>query len=176
MVFLHDKSFVPYLTAEEIGERVAALGAQISADYAGLCPLFIGILNGSFIFAADLFRALEIDAAISFVKLSSYDGTSSTGHVVRAIGLKEDIAGRHVIIVEDIVDTGKTLHDFLPGLRQQGPASLKIATFLNKESARIAPVTPDYVGFEIPDRFVVGYGLDYDGLGRQLPGLWQLAG
>src|SRR4051812_12805697 len=111
---VHDKTFIPFLSQAIISERVKAIAQQINEDYAGKNPLMLGILNGSFIFAADLFRALNIDAAISFIKLASYKGTSSTDHVVTAIGLEEDIHGRHVIIVEDIVDTGKTLHSFLP--------------------------------------------------------------
>ena len=173
-VQIHDKTFIPYLEKSVLDARIAALGAEISRDYEGKRPLFIGILNGAFIFAADLFRALTIEAEISFIKLASYKGTSSTGHVVTAIGLEEKLAGRHVIILEDIVDTGKTLHAFLPEIAQRGPASLKIATLLTKLDALTHDVRPDYVGFAIRDKFVVGYGLDYDGLGRQLPALYTV--
>lgn len=171
---MHDKRFEPYIDEAAIAARVRELGAQISRDYEGLNPLFIAILNGSFIFAADLFRTLGIGAEISFIKLASYKGTSSTGHVVTAIGMEEQLGGRHVIILEDIVDTGKTLHAFLPEILQRHPASLKIATFLSKPEARAHEVPTDYVGFEIPNNFVVGYGLDYDGLGRNLPQLYTL--
>jgi len=174
MVSIHDKTFGPFISRQEIDARVAALGAQISADYAGKRPLIIAILNGSFIFAADLFRALTIEAEISFIKLASYKGTSSTGHVVTAIGMEEKLNGRHVIILEDIIDTGKTLHSFLPEILHRGPESLKIATFLSKPDALTHEVRADYVGFEIPNNFVVGYGLDYDGLGRNLPELYTL--
>jgi hypoxanthine phosphoribosyltransferase len=172
---VHDKVFTPYIGAAAIQGRITELAQQISKDYAGLTPLFISILNGSFIFAADLFRSLPIEAEISFIKLASYKGTSSTGHVVTAIGMEENLTGRHVIIVEDIIDTGKTLHSFLPELLARQPASLKIATFLSKPEALQYDIQPDYVGFEIPNKFVVGYGLDYDGLGRNIPELYILS-
>lgn len=162
-----DKTFVPYLDAAQIAVRVSALAAQISADYAGKKPLFLGILNGSFIFAADLFREISVEAEISFVKLASYKGVSSTGHVVTAIGLEESLHERHIIIVEDIIDTGRTMASFLKEVWRQGPASVRIATFLSKPQALQVPdLKADYIGFEIPNRFVLGYGLDYDGYGR----------
>jgi hypoxanthine phosphoribosyltransferase len=173
-VQVHDKRFTPYISRADIEARVAGLGMEISRDYDGMRPIFIAILNGSFIFAADLFRALTIEAEISFIKLASYKGTSSTGNVVTAIGMEERLGGRHVIILEDIVDTGKTLYSFLPEITQRSPASVKIATFLSKPEALVYEVHADYVGFEIPDNFVVGYGLDYDGLGRNLPELYTL--
>ena len=172
---VHDKQFVPYIDAAKIQYRVTELGQQLSKDYEGKKPLFIAILNGSFIFAADLFRAISIEAEISFIKLASYKGTTSTGHVVTAIGMEEKLSGRHVVIVEDIIDTGKTLSSFLPEIEQRGPASVKIATFLSKPDALLHEVKADYIGFEIPNRFVLGYGLDYDGLGRNIPELLQLA-
>ena len=174
MVVVHDKTFVPYITRDQINVRVAELGAIISQDYQDKRPLIIAILNGSFIFAADLFRALTIEAEISFIKLASYKGTSSTGNVVTAVGMEEKLKDRHVIILEDIVDTGKTLHSFLPEILQRGPQSIRIATFLSKPEALLHDIKPDYVGFEIPSSFVVGYGLDYDGLGRNYPDLYVL--
>jgi hypoxanthine phosphoribosyltransferase len=174
MITIHDKVFIPFLPKEQIKQRVRALAWKINADYAGKKPLVLGILNGSFIFAADLFRELAIEAEISFIKLASYKGTSTTGHVVTAIGLEENLSGRHVIIVEDIIDTGKTLHTFLPQIQLQQPASLKIATFLTKPTALRYDVKADYIAFEIENKFVVGYGLDYDGLGRNLPDLYIL--
>jgi hypoxanthine phosphoribosyltransferase len=171
---IHDKVFHSYIDKEGIQERIHEMGLQISHDYKGKKPLFICILNGSFIFAADLFRAITIEAEISFIKLASYKGTSSTGSVIIAIGLDENLHNRHIIIVEDIVDTGKTLNTFLPELMQRQPASLKIATFLSKPDALQYDVKSDYVGYEIPNKFVVGYGLDYDGLGRNLPSLYIL--
>lgn len=169
---VHDKDFEVFISKETIQERIAELATQISKDYAGLDPLFIGILNGSFIFASDLFRALSIDAEISFIKLASYKGTSSSGNIITAIGLDENIYQRHVIIVEDIIDTGKTLSSFLPELLQRNPASVKIAAFLSKPEARQYEIQASYIGFEIPDKFVVGYGLDYDRLGRNLADLY----
>jgi len=167
-------NYIPFLSEKLIAGRVEELGAQINSDYEGKNPLLIAVLNGSFIFAADLFRQLTIPASISFVKLASYKGTTSTGNVVTAIGLEENLNGRHVIVVEDIIDTGKTLSAFLPELMQRGPASLKVATFLSKPEARTHPVIADYCGFEIENRFVVGYGLDHDGQGRNLPALYIL--
>jgi hypoxanthine phosphoribosyltransferase len=175
-VTLHDKSFDSYLSEQTILDRVRELAEQISRDYAGKRPpLFIGILNGAFMFASDLFKHLSIDAEISFIKLASYSGTKSTGKVITAIGLDQDLIGRDVIIIEDIVDTGKTLHEFLPKLQHSQPASMRIATLLHKPEATLFDLNLDYVGFSIPNKFVVGYGLDYDGLGRNLREIYQLA-
>ena len=173
---VHDKSFEPYLSAAEIEERVKALAMQINEDYADKKPLFIAILNGSFMFASDLFKFVTVPAEICFIKLASYKGTKSSGQVITAIGLDIDIHDRHVIIVEDILDTGKTLNHFLPQLNHQQPASMKICVLLHKAEATVFPVHPDLVGFVINDRFVLGYGLDYDGLGRNIPEIYQLVG
>lgn len=171
---VHDKSFEIYLPEAKIQEHVKELAQKINADYAGKKPLFIAILNGSFMFASDLFKYLTIDAEICFIKLASYKGMKSSGNVVTAIGLDQDLIGRDVVIVEDIVDTGKTLHEFLPKLQHQQPASLKIVTLLHKPEALKHPLTIDYIGFSIPNKFVVGYGLDYDGLGRNLKEIYQV--
>jgi len=173
-ITVHDKNFEPYLSAEEINSRIKFIAHQLNTDYSDKRPLFIAILNGSFIFAADLFKELIIDAEICFIKLASYKGSKSTGHVVTAIGLDMDLFGRDVVILEDIVDTGKTLHEFLPQLRHQQPASLKIVALLHKPEATVFPMHIDYLGFSIPDKFVVGYGLDYDGLGRNIPEIYRL--
>jgi hypoxanthine phosphoribosyltransferase len=172
---VHDKNFEPYLSSQEILSAVKRLSAEISRDYEGKRPLFVAILNGAFMFASDLFKGVSIEAEISFIKLASYKGTKSTGRVLTAIGLDADLYQRHVIIVEDIVDTGKTLDQFLPKLTHQQPASLKICALLHKPEATVNPVTIDYLGFTIPNKFVVGYGLDYDGLGRNLPEIYKLA-
>jgi hypoxanthine phosphoribosyltransferase len=132
------------------------------------------VLNGSFVFAADLFRQLTIEAEISFIKLASYKGTTSTGNVITAIGLDNNLDDRHIIIVEDIIDTGKTLYSFLPEMHSRHIASLKIATLLSKPDALQYDVKADYIAFEIENKFVLGYGLDYDGLGRNLPELYVL--
>lgn len=173
-ITVHDKTFKPFITKEEISSRVLELGRQIDTDYKGLNPLFIAILNGSFVFAADLFRSISIQAEISFIKLASYKGTSSTGNVITAIGMEENLRNRHIIVLEDIIDTGRTLYSFIPELESRQPASLKIATFLSKPEALEYPVQANYVGFEVPNKFVLGYGLDYDGLGRNLPELYEL--
>lgn len=169
-----DKKFEPYITSAQISEQVAKLGARLNEDYAGKKPLFIAILNGSFMFASDLFKELTIEAEICFIKLASYKGTKSTGNVITSIGLDMPLQDRHVIIVEDIVDTGKTLHEFLPQLINQQPASLRIASLLYKPEALVFPLTIDYLGFSVPNKFLLGYGLDYDGLGRNLKEIYQL--
>jgi len=171
---VHDKSFDIYLSEQTIQSKVAELARQISTDYSGKRPLFIAILNGAFMFAADLFKYLTIDAEICFIKLVSYKGMKSSGHVTTAIGLDYDIYNRNIVIVEDIVDTGKTLGVFLPKLQLQQPASLKIAALLHKPEATKHPLDISYVGFSIPNKFVVGYGLDYDGLGRNLKEIYQV--
>ena len=171
---VHDKVFTEFLSASLIQERVTTLATQINSDYASKNPLFLAILNGSFMFAADLFKQITLEAEISFIKIASYQGMRSTGQVVTSIGMEQDLHGRDLIIVEDIVDTGKTLHHFLPSLQQQQPASIRIATFLHKPEATLFQVPLDYVGFSIPNKFVVGYGLDYDGRGRNFGALYQL--
>lgn len=174
IVKVHDKSFETYLSEETILARVKELGEQISKDYAGKRVYCISILNGAFMFASDLFKHINIDAELCFIKLASYKGIKSTGNVVTTIGLDDDLFGKDVLIVEDIVDTGKTLSEFLPKLLHQQPASLKIATLLHKPEAMIHKLNLDYIGFTIPNRFVVGYGLDYSGLGRNLKEIYQL--
>lgn len=174
LINVHDKSFDVYLSEEVIQAKVAELAQRINHDYAGKKPLFIAILNGAFMFAADLFKHLAVDAEICFIKLVSYKGMRSSGHVTTAIGLDQDLYNRHVVIVEDIVDTGKTLGLFLPKLHHQHPASLKIAALLHKPEATKHPLDIAYIGFTIPNKFVVGYGLDYDGLGRNLKEIYQL--
>lgn len=169
-----DKEFVPFLSEQILQEKIADLGTKISKDYKDKKPLFLAILNGSFMFAADLFKNINIDAEICFIKLASYKGTQSTGHVITSIGLDSNLTDRHVIILEDIVDTGKTLHTFLPQLQNQQPASLKIAALLQKPEALQYPLQVDYCCFNIPNKFVVGFGLDYDGYGRNLKEIFQL--
>lgn len=175
MVQVHDKQFAPFLSAETIQASVQKLAKQLDAEYANKTPLFIAILNGSFIFAADLFKYLQIPAEISFIKLASYKGTTSTGHVITSIGMDADVNERHIIILEDIIDTGKTMHQFLPQIMNMQPASLKIAVLLHKPEATVYNIPVDYCCFTIPDKFVVGYGLDYDGQGRNLDAIYQLS-
>lgn len=174
IIRVHDKNFVPYLTSSQIDEQVSRVAAEINRDYEGKKPLFIAILNGAFMFASDLLKKITVESEITFIKLASYKGIKSTGKVVNAIGLDADLHRRDVIIVEDIVDTGKTLFHFLPQLEHQHPTSLKIASLLHKPDALIHPLKIDYLGFTIPDKFVIGYGLDYDGLGRNIKEIYQL--
>jgi len=172
---VHDKTFDTFLSESAINEQVKRIAQEINTDYNGKTPLFIAILNGSFMFASDLFKELDIETQVCFIKLASYQGVKSTGNVVTSIGLDVSLKDREVIVIEDIVDTGKTLHDFLPQIMDQHPSSLKIATLLHKPEALKYSLTIDYVGFSIPNKFVVGYGLDYDGLGRNLREIFQLA-
>jgi hypoxanthine phosphoribosyltransferase len=168
---IHDLEFKPFLSALQIQDRVQAIGAALTAQYEKDNPLFISILSGAFVFASDLIRAFDAPCEIGFVKLSSYKGTRSSGDVQTVMGLEKNLEGRHLIVVEDIVDTGRTLHFFLEHLRSQKPASVCTVALLCKPDALQFEVPIDYIGFEIPDEFVVGYGLDYDGLGRNLPDL-----
>lgn len=174
IIRLHNKSFEPYLPEALIQEKVKGLALELDKDYADKKPLFIAILNGSFMFAADLFKYLSIEAEICFIKLASYKGTKSTGQVITAIGLDTDISRRHVVILEDIIDTGKTMSEFLPQLYNQQPASLKVAILLHKPEATQFTVPIDYCCFSIPNKFVLGYGLDYDGYGRNIKEIYQL--
>lgn len=174
VIQVHDKKFQPYIGATELQQRIKDMAADMSRDLKDERPLFIAILNGSFMFAGDVFKYLNIPAEISFIKLASYKGTKSTGNVVQAIGLDEDLFGRTVVILEDIVDTGKTLSQFLPQLEHQQPKKLLVASLLTKPEAMVHPIKIDYLGFSVPNKFLLGYGLDYDGLGRNLPEIYQL--
>ncbi|MCB0697217.1 MAG: hypoxanthine phosphoribosyltransferase, partial [Chitinophagaceae bacterium] len=149
---------------------------QIEQDYTNKNPLFICLLNGAFIFSADLFRQINIPAEIAFIRVSSYAGTQSTGNVTIQHNLEAGIEHRHIILVEDIIDTGRTLHELIPHITSAGPASVKLVSLLSKPSARTHHVHIDYTGFEIPDKFVVGYGMDYDEQGRNLPDIYVLTG
>jgi hypoxanthine phosphoribosyltransferase len=175
MIQVLDKQFEPFLGKEEIATQITRIAEEMSRDFAGKNPVFVAVLNGAFMFASDLFKAINFNAEICFIKLASYKGTKSSGQVVSVIGLDMLLKDRHVIIIEDIVDTGRTLNHFLPELESQQPASMKLCALLHKPDATVFPITIDYVGFSIPDRFVVGYGLDYDGFGRNLPAIYQLA-
>lgn len=174
MVTVKDKTFSPLIDEQALLKRVEVLGAAIAKDYRGKNPLFIVVLNGAFLFAAELFKRLDLECEISFIRLSSYIGTSSTGKVAFMMQLSDTVRGRDVIIIEDIVDTGKTLAHFLPHLQLEKPSSIRIASMLSKPSALKEKIKIDYLGFEIEDKFVVGFGLDYDGAGRNLPGIYQL--
>jgi hypoxanthine phosphoribosyltransferase len=161
-VTIHDKTFEILIPANEIQKRVAEIAAHINENYADKKPLFLGVLNGAFLFAADLFKNITAPCEISFIRVSSYQGTQSSGVVKNLIGLNMDISNRHIIVIEDIVDTGDTMQYLLAELALKNPASVKLATMVFKPEALNHPLTPDYVGFTVPPKFLVGYGLDYD--------------
>ena len=158
------------ISEEELKERVQAIGAQIAADYEDKDPLFVGVLRGSFMFFADLMRVCPIPSGLDFLAASSYNsGTSSSGVVKIDYDIKTDVAGRHIILVEDILDSGNTLYNLTRHLSDRGAASVKLCVLLDKPARREKPIEPDYVGFTVPDEFVVGYGLDYADRYRNLP-------
>ena len=169
-----DKRFREMIPGEVISRRIDDMTDQINRDYAGKEVVFLGILNGAFLFAAELFKRINLKARISFVKLASYEGTKSSGSVKELIGWNEDIKGMPVVVIEDIVDTGHTLELITGELKVRKVASIKIATLLYKPKAYTKKISLDYVGFEIPNDFVVGFGLDYDGYGRNLPSVYTL--
>lgn len=171
---IHDKEFVKTIRREEIEGEVKRVAAQINKDYAGKRPLLLGVLNGCFMFVSELMKNLEIECEVSFVKLSSYQGTNSTGVIREVLGLSESITGRDVIIVEDIVDTGYTMQNMQETLGTREPNSIEIASLFVKPARLQVPVNVKYSVFTIPDRFIVGYGLDYDGLGRNLPDIYDV--
>lgn len=173
-VRLLDKEFKPFMDAAELAAINKALGDKINKDFEGKEVLFIAILNGAFMFAADLMRYIKIKNTISFVKVASYEGLSSSGTVKKLIGLMDSLENRHVIIIEDIIDTGNTLDKLLPTLEAENPASLSLCTLLYKPDAFRASFDIQYVGKEIPPKFIVGYGLDYDGYGRNLADIYQI--
>jgi len=173
-VRIKDKTFETSIPEAEIKARVKELAIRLNKDFADKNPLFLTVLNGSFIFAADLLREITIPCEVSFVKLSSYEGILSTGKVHEVIGLNEDISGRTVIIVEDVVDTGRTMHQMLDSLKVRRPASIQICTLFVKPDKLEEPLDIDYVAFSIPNDFIVGYGLDYDQQGRNLKEIYTL--
>lgn len=174
MIQLLDKSFENFISEQEILKEVSALATRINEEYAGEEVLFIAILNGAFMFASDLLKCIELPCEISFVKVSSYEGTFSKGRVDELIGLQADVAGRHVVLLEDIVDTGITIEKIQTLLHVENPASLKVCTLLFKPDAFLGKSEPEYIGFSIPNKFVVGYGLDYNEKGRNLRGIYQV--
>ena len=169
--------FDEYLSAEKIAEIVGNVAERINSDYAGKEPLFICVLNGAFIYASDLFKRITLPCEITFVRLKSYEGTTTTGDVKILTPLTVDIKGRDVIVIEDIVDTGLTMHGFIHQLQEMGANSVELTSFLFKpEALKYADATPKYAGLEIPTKFVLGYGLDFDERGRNLPALYVLRG
>lgn len=173
-VTLHDKQFAPFISEAELSTAMDAVAAKVAARYADRVPLFIGVLNGSYFFASELMKRLPITCEISFVKVASYHGTVSSGTVSQLIGLQERIAGRDVVVVEDIVDTGNTITHVVEALKEKNPASIAIASLLLKPEVYKKDIPIDFVAKEIPNIFVVGSGLDHDGLGRNLPGIYRI--
>ena len=171
LITLHDKEFEPFILEDEILDRIGTIGASLSDEYADKNPLFIAVLNGSFMVASDLLKSMSIPCEISFVKVSSYHGTASTGRVDELIGLNTNVRDRHIILLEDIVDTGVTVDKVLKLL---SVASVKTCTLLFKPDAFKGKKTPDFIGFSVPELFVVGYGLDYNELGRNLRDIYKL--
>ena len=176
MITIKDKTFVPFLEPAELEKRIIELARSLDADYEGKNPLFIVVLKGAFLFAAELFKHLGSACEVTFVRLSSYQSLESSGKVKQIIGLEESVQGRHVVIVEDIVDTGLTMAQLTAQLSQKGAASVEIATLLHKPDALRENVSIRYLGFTIENRFVVGFGLDYEEQGRNLPGVYVLEG
>ena len=174
IVKIKDKTFRTFIPEDQIAERVKAVAERINKDLADKNPLFLAVLNGSFIFAADLMRNITIPCEISFVKLASYQGTTSTGVIKEVIGLNEDLAGRTVVILEDIVDTGFTIKRMIETLGTRGPESVHVCTLLLKPGKLQVPLNVEYVAMEIPNDFIVGYGLDYDQQGRNLRDIYTL--
>ena len=171
---IKDLTFKQYINKSDIQGKVRSLAAQINADYAGRSPVFLPILNGSFMFAGDLIKQIDLPCRVSFVKLSSYAGTASTGQLKSMIGIEESLFNQDILIIEDIIDTGVTLQKIVEDLKNLGTRSVEIVALLRKQHAREKGVAIKYVGFEIENEFVVGYGLDYDGLGRNLKEIYQL--
>lgn len=174
IIKIKDKTFKTSIPEAEILERVKAVADRINVDMAGKNPLLLGMLNGSFVFAADLMRMITVPCEVSFVKMSSYQGTSSTGKVKELIGLNEDIKGRTIIIVEDIVESGLTMQKIIETLKAKGPEAVHVCTMLLKPDCLKVPLDIKYAAIEIPNDFIVGYGLDYDQQGRNLRDIYTV--
>ena len=171
---LHDKYFVPFISAQEIDFAIATMAAQVAADFADETPVFVGVLNGSFMVVSDFMKHYKAPCEVSFIKMASYQGTTSTNQVKELIGINQDLSGRTVIVIEDIVDTGNTVAELKILFKNKGVKHFKIATLFFKPEAYKKEIKLDYIGIRIPDKFIVGFGLDYDGLGRNLPEVYQL--
>ena len=174
VIKIHDREFVKSIANDEICAEIKRVAESINWDYKGKRPILLGVLNGCFMFASELMRNLDIECEISFVKLSSYQGTETTGEVRQLLGLTESIEGRDIIVIEDIVDTGLTMQKMLETLAKSNPSSVEIASLFVKPARLQVPVEVKYAAFTIPDRFIVGFGLDYDGLGRNLPDIYDV--
>jgi hypoxanthine phosphoribosyltransferase len=171
---LHDKEFVPFISAEEIDFAIAEMARQVEADFGDEIPVIIGVLNGAFMVVSDFMKHYRKPCEVQFIRLSSYEGTQTTNQVKQIMGLNQDLAGRSVVIFEDIVDTGNTIAELKSIFKQQKVKHLKIATLFFKPEAYRQDIKIDYIGIRIPNKFIVGFGLDYDGLGRNIPEVYQL--
>ncbi|PIF60744.1 hypoxanthine phosphoribosyltransferase [Flavobacterium sp. 120] len=174
MIQLHDKQFVPFISAKEIDFAIAKMVSQVEADFADETPVFVGVLNGAFMVVSDFMKQYKKPCEVSFIKMASYEGTSTTNEVKQLIGINQDLTGRSVVIIEDIVDTGNTLVELKELFKKQNVKHFKIATLFFKPEAYTKDIKIDYIGIRIPNKFIVGFGLDYDGLGRNLPEVYKL--
>ncbi|AWG25284.1 phosphoribosyltransferase [Flavobacterium kingsejongi] len=174
MIQIHDKEFVPFLSASAIDSAIAAMAQKVAEDLQDEIPVFIGVLNGAFMVVSDFMKHYSKPCEVSFVKMASYEGTSTTNDVKQLIGLNQDLSGKTVVIIEDIVDTGNTVVELKKIFEGQNVKDFKIATLFFKPEAYKKDIKIDYIGIEIPNKFIVGFGLDYDGLGRNLPEVYQL--
>lgn len=174
VIQLHDKEFVPFISAQEIDFAIANMAQEVEADFGDEVPVFVGILNGAFMVVSDFLKHYKKPCEVSFVKYASYEGTASTNDLKQLIGLNQDLSGRSVIVIEDIVDTGNTLEGLKDMFKKQNVKHFKIATLFFKPEAYKKDIKIDYTGIRIPNKFIVGFGLDYDGLGRNLPEVYQL--
>ncbi len=172
---LHDLEFEPYLTHTDVLERIKELAIEINQDYEDKDPVFVAVLNGSFMFASDLMKMVDLKSELTFIKVNSYEGLNTTNDIKQVIGINQDLTNRHVVIIEDIVDTGMTIDYILDEINKLNPSSVNVITLFHKPSMYKFNHYLKYVGFEIPNKFIVGYGLDYNGLGRNYQDVYQLA-
>ncbi|MDR1762374.1 MAG: hypoxanthine phosphoribosyltransferase [Dysgonamonadaceae bacterium] len=173
-IVIRDKTFELFIPEREILKGIASVSEKIATDLKGKDPYFICVLNGAFMFASDLLKMMDFPCEIGFIRLKSYEGVKSAGTIKQIHGFAEDIENRNVVIIEDIIDTGHTMHYLLEQLRERRPASISIACLLHKPDAAVMPITPDYAAITIPNDFIVGYGLDYDGHGRNLRNIYKI--
>jgi hypoxanthine phosphoribosyltransferase len=174
MIQLHDKQFVPFISAKEIEFAIAKMVAQVEADFADETPVFVGVLNGAFMVVSDFLKQYKKPCEVSFIKMASYEGTATTNEIKQLIGINQNLTGRTVVLIEDIVDTGNTLVELKELFKKQNVKHFKIATLFFKPEAYTKDIKIDYIGIRIPNKFIVGFGLDYDGLGRNLPEVYKL--
>jgi len=173
-IWVKDKKFSLFLSENEISKGIKDVAASIRQDLKEKDPLFVCVLNGAFMFAADLLKQLDFPCEVSFIRLKSYDGTKTGGKVKEVYGLVDEIENRHVVILEDIIDTGYTMHGLIENMSRKNPASLRIATLLFKPEALQLAIMPDYAAIKIPNDFIIGYGLDYEGHGRNLRNIYKI--